>query len=276
MVDADSDESDNPVPILCRDAMSNQDFLGTRTGSQQWNIANSNALKLNGDMLEFATCAAFCLASTSLAGTPLEVFVEKLMFQLCKVPHQLSPRCKHLLQQCSLMVPFFSAVDASWPSFLSNIVVTSCIKRLSDGDRMDIRCESLSVSEPQPIITGECKNYKSAVNIEVISTALAKVSRRGDSNVHIITVSKLQDSYKIPDKSGEQKYLKNLIDGKTVLQLLNETLNNYEVLFLHDNSASPNEATASRLNDRIWTRKTEFSGKLCKQKLVLFLEVGSF
>lgn len=146
---------------------------------------------------------AFAIAAVVLAshyggigGIPFGLFMAELLFEV---------RCSHSLSEVTclasgydrfktLLVPFLSVPGVTWPLELvkmDNNLIN--LTRTGYSEKVDFISQTFCVDTEMRVISGVCKNWKSTVTRDELSTILERVPK--ESIFHFVFVHKMQDIY---------------------------------------------------------------------------------
>ncbi|KAG2999907.1 hypothetical protein PC129_g15131 [Phytophthora cactorum] len=153
---------------------------------------NTEQRSNDGMRLEALTAAAIVLASHAggFGGVAFPTFLRELLFEL-----GVSERGEmmQLLQDVEIagwgtrVVPFLSPPNEEWPEWLNDSSTRfGNLFRTSNEDRIDFRTTS-------NFISGECKDYSSAINLGVVKSILMRVPAK--SAIHLVVTNTLQKQY---------------------------------------------------------------------------------
>ena len=166
-------------------------------------LQNELALKRDGNVLEVIASIAMIIASheEGTGGSPLKRFLPRLVWELLREGKGEVQFQDTLMEQflsdrlCNLQVPYLSPVNNSWPEAMSAIQ-GSCfgnLKRVRDGDKIDIRVDGMNTGDNVAVISGEAKNYQKALDLKVLKEVLQRVPRSSD--VHLVFCPGYQSNY---------------------------------------------------------------------------------
>jgi hypothetical protein len=198
-------KGDFPLPFV--DRMSNrmsthQALISIKTNHKtsscitEIRMVNSNEESRDGTILEGLSSVATELAShrNGLAGINIINFILTLTEELLPTYLSLSwdpdHNLSHFLSSDCLdqTIPYLSPANDQWPEILQSIngCRTASMKRPSSTEQLDLNI-------PGWAITGECKNYESAMPLQVLRGILKRIPM--DSRLHLVFVSKIQENY---------------------------------------------------------------------------------
>jgi len=208
---------------------------------------NTEQRSNDGMRLEALTAAAVVLASHAggFGGVAFPTFLRELLFEL-------GVRAG----AGTLIVPFLSPLNENWPEWLlaNRSTRFDNLVRARNEDGIDFRTSHL--------ISGECKDYSSAVKLDVLKRILVRVP--AESTIHLVVVNTLQTRYFTAESSWEgfvrEHHLQNVgvyrvSKGSTLREIGGMSNNSGVVAPCHLASST---ATMARRID----------------KLVLFIELG--